>query len=159
MAKKTPEQIQAKKEETARLVEIFKEMPIDKWAAYIKKNAPKGKQNRQYRVCAKKALSIGNMKEYIKAHDNTNEAKKAFENSTWGIQYKKINKTASSKAKEYVLDEKGEKVPLLDDSGEPLKKQSVVYAVDYFTKKYLDEKKKKKKDSTKKPFENLSNWD
>ena len=131
MAKKTPEQIQAKKEETARIVEAFKEMPIDKWAAYIKKNAPKGKENRQYRACAKKALSVANMKEYITQHDNTAEAKANFKAGSYGIQYEKQDK-------KFVLDEDGNKIPLLDENGNPLKKQSVVYAVEYFTTHYLD---------------------
>jgi hypothetical protein len=146
MAKKTAEQIQAKKDENARLVDTFKEMPIDEWAAYIKKNAPTGAKNRKYRVCAKKALSLENMKAYIDGHaKNLEKEKEDFKKNTWGILYEKDEKNKPIKDK-----------PLLDKNGKPQTKQSIVYAVDYFTKKYLDgllviEKKTN-------PFEDLANW-
>ena len=137
MAKKTQEQILAERAEKTKLVETFQSMPIEKWSAYIKKNAPKGKENRRYRVCAKKALTIENMVKYISTYNNTEEAKHEFKEASYGVQYEKIA-VEGKKGKEFKKDENGNYIPILDKNGEPVKKQSVVYAVDYFVNHYLD---------------------
>jgi len=162
MAKITEEQKQAKKNETARIIKAFKEMPIEQWEEYINTNAPESNEekNRKYRVCAKKALTVENMAAYIMAHDGTQKAKKAFKNATYGVQYQKktvMTKNGKSK-KDFVLDDNGNKIPVLDENGNEVKEQSIVYAVDYFTNKYLDgllviEEAKKKN-----AFDAIANW-
>ena len=115
MAKKTAEEKQQTKQETKEIISAFKSMPIDKWSKYIDQNAPEKKDkklNRKYRACARKALSIMNMSEYILAHDNTPEAKKAFKEASYGTY--------------------------TNDKGEEVKQQSVVYASRYFAQTYLD---------------------
>ena len=118
------------------LTKVFKAMPIEEWADYISANAEGDKQTRTFRVCAKKALSIENMMAYISAHDNKQASKKAFAQASYGIQYEKT--TDASGKKVFVKDANGAKVPVLDDKGEPVKKRSLVYAVSYFVKHYLD---------------------
>lgn len=140
------------------LTAIFKGMPIDKWSAYIDANA--GEERRLYRVCAKRALSLENMKAYIVAHDNTKEARKKFKDSTWGIQYVKVEVPTNNgeTKKVFKLDSKGEKVPMVDEKGEVVKKQSIVYAVSYFTKTYLDGLLLIEKEEKEPAFASLEDW-
>lgn len=115
MAKKSVEEKQQTQEELKALVNVFKSMPIDEWSKYIEKNAPEEKDkklNRKYRACAKKSLSIKNMKEYILAHDNKPESKRAFKEASYGTYTNK--------------------------DGQEVNKQSVVYASKYFVNTYLD---------------------
>lgn len=138
------------------LTNTFKGMPIDKWSDYISANANGEEQVRTYKVCAKKALSIDNMMEYIASHDNKASSKKAFAQATYGVQYQKT--TNANGKKVFVLDADGNKVPMLDANGNPVKKQSLVYAVAYFTEHYLDGLLIIDKKPTKKAFDALEAW-
>lgn len=162
MAKMTEEQKQAKKMETARIIKAFKEMPIEQWEEYIDTNAPASNEakNRQYRVCAKKALTVDNMVAYIKKFDNTAKAKKAFKEGSYGVQYQKktvMTKNGKSK-KDFVLDDNRNKIPVLDEDGNEVKEQSIVYAVDYFTTHYLDGLLVIEEKAKKNAFDAIKNW-
>lgn len=112
----------------------FAGMPIDKWVDFIKANAKDAKEERKYKVIARRSLNLGNMKKYIEAHDNTKDARQAFKDGTWGETYVKDPET-----KKFVLDAKGNKIPAVDKDGNPVKVQSLVYAVEYFVNTYLKE--------------------
>jgi len=147
-----------KQQRYEELTSIFKGMPIDKWPAYIDANA--GEERRLYRVCAKRALSLANMKAYIAAHDNTEAAKQEFKDNTWGIQYVKVevsNGKGGTK-KEIKKDDKGNPIPMINENGEVVKKQSIVYAVSYFTKKYLDGLLVIEKEDKVPAFASLEDW-
>lgn len=160
MARKTEAEKQAKREEQKRIVGIFKEMPIEKWADYISSTAENEKQSRFYRACAKKALSLENMMEYISTKDNTKASKKKFAESTWGIQYKKHDEPTKNGKVKKVFDKgpDGKPVVLLDDKGEPVKKQSLVYAVDYFCATYLDGLLQFEEEASTPAFDALKDW-
>lgn len=164
MARKTREEIEAKKAETKRIVDIFSSdtMPIDKWAEYISANAETDKQKRHYRSCAKKALTLKKMMDYITTHDNTEEAKRAFYAGSWGTQYEKVdvNTKNGRVRREFVYLDKAKKIkkPVKDENGNDVKEQALVYAVDYFCSTYLDGLLKLEEAEKEKAFDALEAW-
>ena len=163
MAKKSQAEILAKKAETIELVKVFQRMPIDKWQEYIDTNAPAAdkEKNRHYRFCAKRALSIDNMADYIEAHDNKKASKKAFSQNSWTYQYEKVDvPTKNGKTKkEYKKDENGNNIPVLDENGEPIKQRSVFNAVSYFAKTYLNGLLDIQEEKKSLAFDRLNGWD
>ena len=91
----------------------LKEMPIDKWEDFIA--SQKKDEQHNYKVCARRALKVKPMKQYIVKYDNTQEAKDAFENAS-------LTKYTDSK-------------------GEEKTKNDIVKAVNYFIDKYLPDLK------------------
>ena len=127
----------AKREKTefeANAMEFFATHPIEEWEAYIKAEQDAKKAD-LLKLYAERKLTIANMKAYIKANDPTPQAKDAFIESTLGILYKKYPEEHKKKG-QYILDENKQKIPVLDEKGNPKKKQSIVYAKKYFVTKY-----------------------
>lgn len=146
----------AKKQRSAfedKVMKAFAGMPVDKWVAFIEKNAKDQDERNKYNLCAKRSLNMVNMKAYIEAHDNTEEAKRAFYNANWGIKYLKEDK-------KFVKDADGNKIPEIDpDTGDVIKVQSLVYGVEYFINTYIPEIKiEKKAQKTVKAFDLIKDW-
>ena len=118
---------------------VFDEMPIDKWLAYIDKNAKNEDEKREMKVKARRSLTVENMAAYILAHDNRDEAKKAF-------------KTASLYT---AKDENGN--ILTDDNDNIIERKSVINAASYFVKTYIPDLavEAKKKASA---FDAIADW-
>lgn len=147
----------AKKQKTAfeeKAYSAFKSMAIDEWIDFIKKNAKNEDETRKYKVIARRSLNIDNMKAYIEAHDNTKKAKADFKAATWGVKYLKDPDT-----KKFILSPKGEKLIAVDDkTGEPIKVQSIVYAIEYFINQYIPELKLEELPATSKAFDAIADW-
>lgn len=146
----------AKKQRTAfeeKAMKAFAGMPVDKWVAFIEKNAKDDEERNKYNLCAKRSLNMANMKAYIVAHDNTREAQKAFYDANWGIKYLKEDK-------KFVKDADGNKIPEIDpDTGDVIKVQSLVYGVEYFINTYIPQIKIVKKAQNKvKAFDLIADW-
>lgn len=146
----------AKKQRSAfeeKAMKAFAGMPVDKWVAFIEKNAKDQDERNKYNLCARRSLTLANMVAYIEAHDNTPEKKKAFKEANFGIKYLKEDK-------KFVLDADGNKIPEIDpDTNDVITVRSIVYAIEYFINTYIPEIKiVKKAKSTAKAFDLLADW-
>lgn len=155
MEEKKVKKVKVKREKTAlekKAFDAFKAMKVVDWLAFIDKEAKNKSEREKYLLCAKRSLTLGKMKEYIEENKDTPENRKEFKESTWGIQYQKDEK------KKFVKDPFGKKIPVLDENGEPVKKQSIVYAVEYFVNKYFPAFNGEEKKEKVSPFDALKDW-
>lgn len=147
-AKLTEEQKQAKKDAVKALVKAFQDKPITEWTAMIEAQKGDEEKYNRFRACAKKALTYDNMMDYIDAKEPTAEARKAFLDGCWGTvyeteEYTTIGTRGENKGKPitktrivYLDADKKMPKPKMEN-GEPVKVKGIVYAVDYFTRKYF----------------------
>ena len=110
----------------------FQSMPIDEWLDYISANAEDEEQIHTYKVCARRALSIANMKEYILKHDNNAKAKSAFKASTY--------------------------YTTTDKDGKEVERQSIFKAAEYFIATYIPDLKVEPKAKSGGAFDEIADW-
>lgn len=150
MAKVSKEVKEARINEEKEITAKFKEMPLSEYVGYIKKNVPSADKEK-YKKCARRAITIEDIINYLNDKGISDDDKKGFINKCISYEYVKDGN-------KYKLDENGNKIKKLDDNGDPIPVKSALSIIQHFITEYMPElKAKAKPKSNNKPLNDF--WD